>query len=241
MLLFDGVSMNHWNDPRKLNPPGNGWTIEDGCLKALPTANINEDLISRDTYRDFELAWDWRISRGGNSGVKYRVQGLPVLDTAERKPGVRGFENMVNEALKKQLFQRSAIAAYKKPQIYVIGFEYQILDNAANEDAKVGGIHQTGALYDILAPSRDASLPVGQFNHSRVLVRGNHFEHWLNGTKVVDVDVNAEMLRTALDKRWGENSPVADLLARQPKKDCPITLQNHNSAAWFRDIKIRKL
>jgi hypothetical protein len=49
------------------------------------------------------------------------------------------------------------------------------------------------------------------------------------------------MLIQALGHRWGEDSLVVQLLSKQPNKGCPITLQNHGSAAWFRDIKIRKL
>ncbi len=74
-LLFDGQSMNHWVDPRQKIPAGDAWTIEDYCLKANRRPHITEDLFSEDLYRDFELAFDWRISQGGNSGVKYRIQG----------------------------------------------------------------------------------------------------------------------------------------------------------------------
>jgi hypothetical protein len=57
----------------------------------------------------------------------------------------------------------------------------------------------------------------------------------------VDVTVTPEMLKHALGKRWGEDSLAIQLLSGQPRKDCPITLQNHGDAAWFRGIKIRVL
>src|SRR5579884_1067986 len=69
VLLFDGKTMNGWADPRAMSPPGDAWTIEDGCLKATPHPRIEEDLLSKDTFRDFELQWDWRISPAGNSGL----------------------------------------------------------------------------------------------------------------------------------------------------------------------------
>jgi hypothetical protein len=235
ILLFDGKTMDHWNDPSKLSPPGDAWTIDDGCLKAVPKPRIDEDLVSSETFEEFELQWDWRILPGGNSGVKYRVQAFPVLTSSAGK-----FEARANQALEHHSFDRSLIPSGGKAQIYVVGFEYQMLDNSRNPDAKVGGIHQAGALYDILAPTKDATKPAGQFNHSRLIVRGNHFEHWLNGEKVIDITTNPDMLKAALVKRWGADSPVAHLLSEQPKKNCPITLQNHGNEAWFRDIKIRK-
>src|SRR5581483_11994621 len=82
ILLFDGTSMKGWVDPRQKTPPGDAWTIEDGCLKANRRPHITEDLFSQQTFRDFELVFDWRISPRGNSGVKYRIQDhLFVLPT----------------------------------------------------------------------------------------------------------------------------------------------------------------
>jgi Domain of Unknown Function (DUF1080) len=70
-------------------------------------------------------------------------------------------------------------------------------------------------------------------------VKGNRTEHWLNGVKVVDADL--EEAAKGGSRRWGTQSPVYRLLATQPKKECPISLQNHNDPAWFRNIKIRRL
>jgi hypothetical protein len=123
----------------------------------------------------------------------------------------------------------------------VVGFEYQMIDNARHPDAKRGPLYQTGALYSIVPPSTDATKPVGEWNRSRLVVRGIHFEHWLNGTKVVDVSATPDLLRTALAKRWGAQSETLRLLTEQPQKRCPITLQNHGNAAWFRNIRIRPL
>jgi len=74
VLLFDGTTMNGWDDPRLKAPAGDAWTTEDGCLKANKHPRITEDLFTKEEFRDFELAFDWRISPRGNSGVKYRIQ-----------------------------------------------------------------------------------------------------------------------------------------------------------------------
>jgi hypothetical protein len=238
VLLFDGHSFDHWKDPRRLNPPGDAWTIEDGCLKATAHPRITEELISDGTYRDFELQWDWRISAAGNSGVKYKIQALPVLTPATK---ANRFEDRVNQALARHSFDRAAIGPDGRGQIYVVGFEYQMIDNAHHPDALRGPLYQSGALYGIVAPASDATRPVGEFNHSLLVVRGRHAEHWLNGVKVVDIEVEETLLRRSLGKRWGVDSPVFHLLADQPKRDTPISLQNHDDVAWFRDIKIKPL
>src|SRR3954447_19377114 len=73
-LMFDGKSYAGWEDPTKKVPPGDGFTIEDGCIRTLPHPKIEEDLHTKALYGDFEMEWDWKIAPGGNSGVKYRIQ-----------------------------------------------------------------------------------------------------------------------------------------------------------------------
>lgn len=233
ILMFDGESMKGWVDPRLKTPPGDAWTIEEGCLKATKRPRITEDLFSQQTFRDFELVFDWRISPGGNSGVKYRIQDhIYVLP---HQPGEK-FEANVERSYEHRTDQRP-----DKGQDYVVGFEYQMTDDSTNRDATSNLKHTAGALYDMVAPSKPAALPVGQFNHSRIVVRGNHTEHWLNGVKVVDSSLDSPDALAGVEKRWSVAPHVRELLARQPKKDCPISLQNHDDEAWFRNIKVRRL
>ena len=232
-LMFDGKTYAGWEDPTKKVPPSNAFTIEDGCIKSLPHPNIDEDLFTIARYRDFEMEFDWKISPGGNSGVKYRIQERVLLD--DEKPGQK-FEDRTNASMKNRRKDRPA-----KGQEYVIGFEYQVLDNEKNPDARRGTNHQAGALYDMIAPSKDATKPVGEFNHSRLVVKGDAVEHWLNGVKVVDGSLNAPEVAKGTGARWGTDSQVYELLVKHPKKDCQISIQNHSSDAWFKNIKIRKL
>jgi hypothetical protein len=235
ILLFDGKTMKNWVDPSTKTPPGKAWNITpDGSLHTLPKPNITEDLFSTDTYGDFELSFEWKISVAGNSGVKYRIQDHRYL-----APGVTGekFEERVQRTMVSPPVARS-----EKNQDYVIGFEYQITDNEKNSDAlHAGPKHSTGALYDMVAPTNAQPKPVGEFNLSRIVVRGKHVEHWLNGVKVVDTQLDSPDAMAGIKKRWAPAPAVAELLEKQPKKDCPISLQNHGDEAWFRNIKIKKL
>jgi len=232
--LFDGKTLDHWRDPRALNPPGDAWTVEDGYIKANARPSITEDLLSKENYTDFEFEWEWRIAPGGNSGVKYRIQKTVWL--TRDHPKLPRFEDTVEWFLQHPVEKRP-----EKGQDYVIGFEYQMIDNKANEDAFAGKSHSTGALYDMVAPSTDATKPAGEWNHSRLKVQGEHVEHWLNGVKVVDASIAPQDVKPKLEKRWGKTPGVFSLLGDQPKRDAPISLQNHDANTWFRNLTIRRL
>lgn len=226
--LFDGKTFDGWQ-----KPAGTPFVIEDGCLKSVRHPAISEDLFTTEKFGDFELEVDWKISPRGNSGIKYRIQDrVWLLD--QRLPR---FEDQVVAAMKNPRTDRPT-----RGQEYVIGFEYQITDNGDNPDAKANGLnHRTAALYDMIPASKDVTKPVGEFNHTRIVVRGDHIEHWLNGVKVVDASLKDPRVAEASAKRWGAGSPVYDLLVKQPRKECPISLQNHGDEAWFKNIRIRRL
>src|SRR3989442_16002082 len=72
-----------------------------------------------------------------------------------------------------------------------IGFEFQLIDDDRHPDAKAGrdGNRTAGALYDLIAPSTSKAVhPPGEWNESRLLVDGNHVEHWVNGKKVLSFE-----------------------------------------------------
>ncbi len=236
-LLFDGRTMRGWEDPSQEKPPGDSWIVEDGCLKAVARPRIREDLVSRASFGDFELLFEWRISARGNSGVKYRIQDRVVLDRGKPSPAGRKFEDMVNYELRRRLNDRARIAPDAEIEEYLIAFEYQVIDPRAAADPAAG----PGALYELAGRPHQAQRPVGQFNQGRILLEGNHVRHWVNGVQVVDVRLDAPDIAARLARRWGAGSPVHDLLTRQPKKVTPIALQHHNDEAWFRNLKIRRL
>ncbi len=68
-LLFDGTSTDAWRGYRKKDFPEKGWRIEEGCL----VAGGGGDIITRDVYENFELELDWKVGKGGNSGIMFRV------------------------------------------------------------------------------------------------------------------------------------------------------------------------
>lgn len=239
--LFDGKTFAGWRDPAKMNPPGTAWVIADGCLKTVPHATMREDLISAREYGDFELAFEWKISPGGNSGVKYRIQDAALLVLDGRAANKLPFEKQVDFELRNRTNRREGIDPAKKFELYTVAFEFQTIDDQRHPDALRKPVSTSGALYSLIPPSRHMAKPAGEFNQGRIVLKGNHVEHWLNGEKVVDVSLNDPRITEGLAKRWGTDSPVYRLLTVQPKKTAPIALQHHADEAWFRNIRIRPL
>jgi hypothetical protein len=238
-LLFDGKTLEEWLDPAKDTPPGDAWVVEDGTIRTKAKPKYNEDLISKDSFLDYELTWEWKISLGGNSGLKYRIQDRFWLGTIHNTPGPGSFEKLVNLRYRERLPTRNPNG---RDQEYVVALEYQLIDDERHPDALTGPKRKSGAIYASIPPSTEKAVkPAGEWNQSRLIVKGNHVEHWLNGVKVVDASLDDPRIAEAAAKRWGTESPIYQMLAKQPKRSTPISLQNHGDDAWFRNIKIRPL
>jgi hypothetical protein len=103
-------------------------------------------------------------------------------------------------------------------------------------------LYQTGGIYSMIPADKPKIKPVGEWNVSRVVVKGEHVEHYLNGQKVVDAMLDSKVIKDAAAKRWHKDVPwLEKQLADQPQKECPVGLQHHNDSVWFRSIKIRRL
>jgi hypothetical protein len=71
-LLFNGENLNGWTSVGKTTPPTKGWKIENGTLSAKKEGNESGgDLITKEEYKNFELSLDFKLAKGGNSGIKY--------------------------------------------------------------------------------------------------------------------------------------------------------------------------
>ena len=165
-LLWDGSTTKGWRSAKAETFPASGWEIKDGVLSVLPSGGAESagggDIITVERFPQFELKADFKITPGANSGIKYFVQpGLGPIST-------------------------TGVAAKTGS---AIGLEYQILDDALHPDAKLGlnGDRTMASLYDLIPASADKKPnPIGEWNTARILVSGNHVEHWLNGQKVLE-------------------------------------------------------
>ena len=107
-------------------------------------------------------------------------------------------------------------------------------DDSLHEDNKVAS-HRAGALYDLIPPDANKTLmPVGEWNTSRIVFRGNHGEHWLNGKKVVEFELGTPRMDSLLAA--SKYRPIPHFADRRAGH---IVLQDHVDEVFFRSIKIR--
>ncbi len=119
--------------------------------------------------------------------------------------------------------------------VWETGPEMQVLDNERHPDGEVPNT-SAGSLYGLYAPNWDESYPAGVFNAARIIVNGNHVEHWLNGVKLFECEIGSA--------DWNQriaNSKFKDMPRFATMKKGHIALQDHGDRVWYRNIKIRPL
>jgi hypothetical protein len=212
-LLFDGRSFAGWRGLGYDSVPTAHWRIVDGSIQKIASGNVPK-------------MPDGQPASGGDLMTTAAFRDFDLLFDWKVAPGS-------NSGLKYNVSEEMSV---KSSNHAALGFEYQVLDDALNNDNKIPS-HRAGSLYDLIPSGATAYLrPVGEWNTSRVVVRGNHGEHWLNGTMVVSYDLGSARMDSLLKASKYRTIPgFADHRAGH------IVLQDHNDAAWFRNIKLRPL
>ncbi|HEY3915554.1 MAG TPA: DUF1080 domain-containing protein, partial [Verrucomicrobiae bacterium] len=187
--LFDGQTLNGWTEIHKSSP--SSYFVTNGVI-ASP-ANAANDLVTDQSFGDFILRMDFKLTPGANNGVGIRVP----METND---------------------------------LTYSGNEVQILDDTAPQYAKLDPGQYCGSLYKIFAAKRGALNPVGDWNHYEISFIGRHVKVILNGTTIVDGNVNT------VDK--------TETLRGHPgmlRDHGHIALLGHWSYVEFRNIAIKEL
>ncbi len=172
-LLWDGRTTAGWRGAKLTHFPRSGWTIEDGVLTVEATDGGEStgpgDIVTVDSFSDFDLQFEFRITEGANSGVKYFVD--PSLNLG---PGSAiGCE-----------FQILDDKVHPDAKMGVDG------------NRTLGSLYDLMSAENLSAPTRSKTFKgVGVWNQGRVVSREGRVEHWLNNEKVIEYDRNSQMFR----------------------------------------------
>ena len=214
IMLWDGKTSEGWRSPKSEEFPTQGWKMSDGILSTVENKGAEAagggDIITRKRYDNFEMKWDFRITAGANSGVKIFVQPniSPVSKAGEK----------------------AAVGS-------AIGLEFQILDDKLHPDAKLGlnGDRTIGSLYDLIpAPAGKKVLPVGDWNHGRIVSEGKLVKFYLNGVLTVEFERgSADFRKRVAASKYQAIENFGEW------EDGHILLQEHGNAVSYCNVKLR--
>ena len=172
-LLWDGKTTAGWRGAKLDHFPTEGWTIADGVLSVEKTdggeSTGGGDIVTRQSFSNFELEFEFRITEGANSGVKYFVD--PDLNLG---PGSAiGCE-----------FQILDDAVHPDAK------------EGVNGNRTLGSLYDLIAPENFSMAGRAKQFKgIGQWNQGRIVSIDGHVEHWLNNEKAVEYDRNSQMFR----------------------------------------------
>jgi hypothetical protein len=220
------------------------------CLAVIATAALPQSPADN-TLTPAEKTAGWKLIFDGRSTAGWRGFKTPAPDRGWRvedgalTPDPKTSKDLVTKAnygnfeldfdWKISPKGNSGVIYHVIPvgdETYESGPEYQILDNAHGEPP----LQRAASLFALYAPSKDMTRPVGQFNHGRLVVDHGRVQHWLNGEKVVEYDINSPDFKARVAgskfKQWPQFATG---------KTGAIALQNHGDAVWFKNLKIKVL
>lgn len=204
--LFDGKTITGWHSYHKTGIVG--WMMDGDAVTSDGTGG---DLVTDKEYENFDLEFEFKIPKGSNSGVIYKVQDRPDI-----------------------------ISTYMSgPEYQVIddkGYEWKDNDG---KTLNLAHTQLTGADYDMYEPNNlNLIKPVGEWNKGRIVVNNNHVEHYLNGKKVVDYEYGSDAWKAQVAKSKFAKWPYATAHA---KGNIALQCHSPKEKAWYRNVRIREM
>ena len=220
VVLFDGTSLDGWRGYGKDHVPSR-WVIEDGCLKfngsgggEAQTGDGGDIIFAAQKFKNFELELEWKVSKGGNSGIFYLAQEVKKEDGT---------------------YEPIYISA---PECQVLDNE-----NHPDARLGKDGNRMSTSLYDMIPAKPQNSKPHGEWNKVKILCYKGTVVHYQNDEPVVEYHLWTpqwtEMLQASKfsEEKW----PVAFNLLNNcggENHEGYIGFQDHGDDVWFRNIKV---
>jgi hypothetical protein len=202
------------------------------CAPSLRAAGKPNVLTDEEKKAGFELLFNGKDLKGWEHAGNWKVVDGAVC-RADKGGGLTYKTRKVPDDFELR-FQWKVAKGSNSGVYYRPGqYEYQILDNKVHGDGK-NPRTSAASLYFCMAPSKDATRPVGEWNTGRIVCKGTVIQHWLNGERVIDFDYS--------DPKWAKEVELlrvrgGDLKAR----GAHLHLQDHGDPVWYRGIKMRAI
>lgn len=193
------------------------------CVGCAPAVRFQE-ILTADSVPGWEIrkapADSWAVEDGVLScGSTGGLWGGWIGSTTEYSDLILELEFKVSPGANSGVYLRTPSQGHPS----AVSIEVQILDDDAEKHKTLKPYQLCGSLYKIVAPSKRACNPVGQWNKMRITAIRDHIVVELNGQKIVDAD--------------GKSHP--ELLKRSPRGF--IGFQDHHSLVWFRNVRLADL
>ena len=165
-LLFDGETTQGWRGYNRDAFPDTGWAVVDGALVVGATATdpdvpIGGDIVTTESFGDFDLRFEFMLSDVANSGVLYRV-----------------------------IEEEGAEIWHNAPEYQVLDDPAYVAASEAPGGMDMN-THLTGDNYDLHAAREKTLHGPGGWNTGRIRILNNRVEHWLNGTRTVEYELGS--------------------------------------------------
>jgi len=176
-LLWDGETTNNWRGLNMETFPEEGWTMDDGVLTIHESTGKQEgsggDIVTKKEYGAFDLQFEFKLTKGANSGVKYFVK------ESYETNGMSGI------GLEYQILEDEHHHDAKKGR---------------NGNRTLSSLYDLIPRNEITATRPPAIKDVGEWNHGRLIVYPNgHVEHWLNGYKMLAYEKGSKHFKHLID------------------------------------------
>ncbi|MDB4583822.1 DUF1080 domain-containing protein, partial [Draconibacterium sp.] len=213
-LLFDGKTFNGWRGLGRETVQNDHWKVENGCIH-----KVNNEEVLKATGKKIDGGDLITIEKFDNFEFSFEWK--------IKKDGNSGIKYNVSEEISTTYGGKHS----------ALGFEYQILDDDSEEyKGKLKPSQYTAGLYEMYKAENVKINPIGEFNRSRILLDGNHGEHWLNGVKVLEYEFGTAEFDSLFQKSKYNKYP-----GFEKKRKGHLVITNHSDDSWYRNIKIRRI
>jgi len=199
-------------------------SVDVGVVEAIDSSGVLSEQERNAGWRalfDGKSFRGWASVFGDRPPPGWRIEdGALVSVVGGQRLDIRTKERFQSFELRFEWLMKKGSNSGVKYRLFGLGgssgsaaFEYQLIDE---DEPNLEATQRSGALYGVTPVSKRATKPLGEWNESRLIVTGDHIEHWLNGIQTATYPVDV---------------PFAS----------PIVLQHHKSEVRFRNLKVRPI